>query len=175
MRKIRGARALLVGATLIAASIVPAVMASPAANAGVVDNICDIAATLNFSPPLTLEEQLVSMNLTNASASHCTSPEYTDGTFTLNSGTGTSLCLVLDIVGTGQLAWSNRQVSDFSYTVSTNPVSGTVGLEATITSGPFKGDVIQDVPDLVSMVGTCATGGVSSLTLDSGLLVFTSL
>lgn len=175
MRRIRGARALLAGATLIATSIVPAVLASPAANAGVVDNICNITATLNFSPALTLEEQLVNMDLTNATASGCTSSEYTDGTFTLNSGTGTSLCLVLDVVGTGQLAWSNRQVSEFSYTVSTNPVSGTVGLEATITSGPFQGDVIQDVPDLVSMVGTCVTGGVSSLTLNSGELIFTSL
>jgi hypothetical protein len=175
MRKIRGARALLVGATLITGSVVPAVITSPAANAGVVDNTCDIAATLNFSPALTLTEQTVSMYLTDASASDCTNSEYTDGTFTLNSGTGTSLCLVLDVVGTGQLAWSNRQVSYFSYTVSTNPVSGTVGLEATITSGPFQGDVIQDVPDLVSMAGTCATGGISSLTLESGELVFTSL
>jgi hypothetical protein len=88
---------------------------------------------------MTLKEQLVSMDLTDSTASNCTSSEYTAGTF------------------------------------STNPVSGTVGLEATITSGPFQGDVIQDVPDLVSMVGTCATGRVSSLTLDSGELIFTSL
>jgi hypothetical protein len=181
MKSTRTVRALLVGATLIAAAIVPVMGVTPAASAGVVDNTCDITATLNFSPPLTLsEQQNQGMSLTDASASDCMDIEYggsqyTGGTFTLFSGTGTSLCLVLDIVGTGQLAWNNsRQISYFDYTVSTNPVSGTVGLEATITNGPFQGDVIQDVPDSVSVNGSCAGSGITSITLNSGLLIFTS-
>jgi hypothetical protein len=175
MRRIRGIRALLAGVTLIAASITPAVMATPAAHANVDDDVCSIDATLNFYPALTLNQQVQTMTLTDATAFDCTNSEYTGGIFTLNSGQGSSICLVLNVSGNGQLAWNNGQTSYFDYTVSTNPISGTVGLEATITSGPFQGDTIQDVPILVSISGTCATTGVTSLTLDPGELLFTSL
>jgi hypothetical protein len=174
MRRIRRARALLAAATLTAAFIVPAMIAAPAAHAGIVDNICSATAELDFSPALDLGEQTVSMTLADAVAAGCTDSVYTGATITLDSGSGSSLCLVLDITGSGQLTWNNGQVSDLDYTVSTDPLTDSLGLNATVTSGPFMNDTIVDAPVILSVDGTCATGGVTSLTLYFGALVFTS-
>jgi hypothetical protein len=106
----------------------------------------------------------------------CTSSVYTGATVTLDSGSGSSLCLVLDLTGAGQIAWDNDAgTSDFTYTISTDPTDGDVGLNATITSGPFAGDEILDAPLVATVNGTCLLAPSSSLNLVLGELVFTSV
>jgi hypothetical protein len=175
MKITRRARAFLVGATLSAAFTVPATIAAPAAHAGTVDNVCTVSGALNFSPALDTSEQTVNVSLEDGVFDDCTSSVYTGATVTLDSGSGSSLCLILDLTGAGQITWNDNEVSDFNYTISTDPTDGDVGLNASITSGPFAGDEILDAPLVATVNGACVLAPISSLNLIVGLLVFTSV
>ena len=152
--------------TVLAASlIVPLVSDAGPATAQVVDNVCNASGELGFDPTLTLTPHSTAMTVSDGALLSCTNPVYPDAT--INAfGTGPSLCLVIDINGTGSFTWDNGKVSAFTFTVSTDPLTGQLGLSASIISGPFKGDTVEDEPVIVSMAGTCATGGVSALTVD---------
>jgi len=163
---------LLASSVLAAAVAGPALLAIPQASAGVIDNICNGAAQFNLAPPLTLAQHPITATLSNATLSGCANPAYRNAIITFNSASGNSLCLVLNLAGNGDLTWGNGQVSTYIFTISTNPLTGSIGLSATVGSGPFAGDTIEDVPVILTVSGTCLTGGITSLTLDLSGAVF---
>jgi hypothetical protein len=81
--------------------------------------------------------------------------------------------LLLTIKGVGSLVWNTDEVSEFDYTVNTNPPNGPITLSAFITSGRLAGDTITAVPLSAHPNPDCALNGLSRLTSEASLVTFT--
>ena len=155
--------------------------AAPSAHAGAprVDLVCVASAQFNFSPPLNFNtSEATGLGL----ASSCTSPS---GRYPrLKSAVifGTTPLVArgcspapMTIVGDGSSAlWSDGSKGKIDLDVSTNPLSGALGINAKIVEGPLTGSKISFVPGVVSQRGLCLLGGVSSLNLGLGVLTITN-
>lgn len=179
-REIAAVRARRVLPALIAGCGV-AMAVAPSAQAGVprVDLVCVGSAQFNFSPPLSFNtSEATGMGL----ASSCTSPSgryprlksaVIFGTTPLVA-TGCSPA-PMTIVGDGSSAlWSDGSKGKIDLSVSTNPFSGALGINAKIVEGPLTGSKISLVPTIVSQRGLCLLGGVRSLTLGLGAITITT-
>lgn len=164
-------RALSITALLALLSFVTLV-SGPPARAAVGDLNCTVSLVFTFSPPLTLTRTTTSAQA-SAQVSACFSPNglfssLTSGTVLANatatSQGGTPCNLLLTITGTGAITWNTGQISDYSFTISTNPLQGTITVSATVTSGPLAGDAVTLLPVEVNPNLDCALNGLSSLT-----------
>ena len=149
---------------------------APSARAAVprVDLVCVASAQFNFSPPLNFNtSEATGLGL----ASSCTSPS---GRYPrLKSAVifGTTPLVAkgcspapMTIVGDGSSAlWSDGSKGKIDLDVSTDPLSGALGINAKIVEGPLTGRRISFVPGVVSQRGLCLLGGVRSLTLGLGV------
>ena len=80
----------------------------------------------------------------------------------------------MTIVGDGSSAlWSDGSKGKIDLSVSTDPTSGDLGINATIVEGPMTGSKISFVPAIVTQNGLCLLGGVRSLTI-AGVLTITT-
>lgn len=184
---VRGAisRSLRIGARralpALMASYCVGVLVAPSARAALprVDLVCVGSAQFNFSPPLNFNtSEATGLGL----ASSCTSPS---GRYTrLRSAvifattplvaTGCSPA-PMTIVGDGSSAlWSDGSKGKIDLSVSTDPRSGALGINATIVEGPLAGSQISFVPVIVAQNGLCLLGGVRSLSLGLGVITITT-
>ncbi len=155
--------------------------AAPSARAALprVDLVCVGSAQFNFSPPLNFNtSEARGLGL----ASSCKSPSgrYPQlrsavifGTIPLVA-TGCSPA-PMTIVGDGSSAlWSDGSKGKIDLSVSTDPTSGALGVNAKIVEGPLTGSKISFVPAVVAQHGLCLLGGVRSLTLGLGVITITT-
>lgn len=167
----------------IGAGCCAAALAGPgvAHGAGVprLDLVCAFSAQYDFSPPLNFNT-----TTTNGRGlvSSCASPS---GRYPrLKSGvvfataplvaTGCSPA-PLTMRGPGTtLLWSDGSESGFDIDISTDPMSGALGVNAVVTSGTLRGARLSAVPAIVAQNGFCLLGGVRSLTLGFGALTLTT-
>ena len=154
---------------------------APSARAAVprVDLVCVASAQFNFSPALNFNtSEATGLGL----ASSCTSPS---GRYPrLKSAVifGTTPLVArgcspapMTIVGDGSSAlWSDGSKGKIDLDVSSDPLSGALGINAKIVEGPITGGKISFVPGVVSQRGLCLLGGVRSLTLGLGVLTITN-
>jgi hypothetical protein len=156
-------------------------LAAPSAQAGLprVDLVCVASAEFDFFPPLNFNtSEARGLGL----ASSCTSPSgryprlksaVIFGTTPLVA-TGCSPA-PMTIVGDGSSAlWSDGSKGKVDLSVSTDPTSGALGVNATIVEGPLTGSKISLAPTIVAQNGLCLLGGVRSLTIGLGVLTITT-
>ena len=156
-------------------------LAAPSAQAGLprVDLVCVGSAQFNFSPPLSFNtSEATGLGL----ASSCTSPSgryprlksaVIFGTTPLVA-TGCSPA-PMTIVGDGSSAlWSDGSKGKIDLSVSTDPSSGELGVNAKIVQGPLAGSKISFVPAIVAQNGLCWLGGVRSLSIGLGVITITT-
>ena len=155
--------------------------AAPSAQAAVprVDLVCVGSAQFNFSPPLNFNtSEATGLGL----ASSCKSPSgrYPQLRSAVIFGT-TPLVATgcspapMTIVGDGSAAlWSDGSKGKIDLSVSTDPTSGALGINAKIVEGPLAGSKISFVPAIVAQHGVCLLGGVRSLTLGLGVITITT-
>lgn len=164
-------RALSTTALLVLLSFIT-LASGPPARAAVGDLTCTVSLVFTFSPPLTTTRTTTSAQA-SAQVADCISPNghfssLTSGTVQANatatSQGGIPCNLLLTISGTGAITWNTGQTSGYSFTISTNPIQGTITVSATVTSGPMAGDVVTLLPVEVNPNLDCAVNGLSSLT-----------
>jgi hypothetical protein len=158
-----------------------AMLAAPSTQAGLprVDLVCVGSAQFNFSPPLNFNtSEATGLGL----ASSCTSPSgrYSRLRSAVIFGT-TPLVATgcspapMTIVGDGSSAlWSDGSKGKIDLSVSTDPTSGALGVNATIVEGPLAGSKISFVPAVIAQNGLCLLGGVRSLSLGLGVITITT-
>ncbi len=156
-------------------------LAAPSAQAALptVDLVCVGSAQFNFNPPLNFNtSKATGLGL----ASSCTSPSgrYTRLRSAVIFGT-TPLVATgcspapMTIVGDGSSAlWSDGSTGKIDLSVSTDPTSGALGINAKIVEGPLTGSKISFVPAIVAQNGLCLLGGVRSLSLGLGVITITT-
>jgi len=149
-----------------------------AARSPAVDLVCMGSAQLDFTPPLNFT---TSVAKAAGLVSSCASPS---GRYrTIKSGvlfatnplvaTGCSPA-PLTIAGHGSTVfWNDGTQSTFDVAIGTDPTSDALGVNATFRAGPLAGDQASFAPAVVSQRGLCLLGGVRSLTLGFGALVWT--
>lgn len=163
--------ALSTTALLVLLSFVTLV-SGPQARAAAGDLTCTVSLAFTFSPPLTTTTTTTSAQA-SAQVSDCISP---NGNFsslasatvqanaTATSQGGVPCDVLLTISGAGTLTWNTGQTSGYSFTISTNPIQGTITVSATVTSGPLAGDAVTLLPIEANPNLDCAVNGLSSLT-----------
>jgi hypothetical protein len=165
-----GARRLGATAAILAAVVAGPLAAHPA-HAAVGDLTCLANFQINFSSPLTATNTTADASI-NGGLTNCTSPNgkypnLKSGNFT-GKGTATSSGGPCDLILTINLpkntaVWSpTGEHSVAAGTVSTNPSSGTLGINAVVTNGALKGDSITGVGEANPNVD-CAVNGLTSL------------
>jgi hypothetical protein len=165
-----------------------AVLGVQTAFAAPVDLVCPSAATLNFTPGVTLGSQAVHITGTDAlgtaasplspCSSALTGVPYTGGTGVF-SGSGSFGCLSIGLTGltgsasgTVQVTWDNGDTSTIGWSLS---VSGAVPLvNATVTSGALQGSTVIVIPVPTGLTGNCLLSPVTSISF-AGPTVFTQL
>ncbi len=139
------------------------------------DLACGLSAQINFAPALNFNTTTA---VIDALFTSCVSPNGSQPQLksSLVHATGSaSGCspLLLTIAGTGAFVWQDGSTTPLTFTVSTNPLmSGTLGFNAVLTSGPMAGDSALAVPLIVAQDGLCGLGGVRSLSLLASVAAF---
>ncbi|RLU78173.1 hypothetical protein CTZ27_37705 [Streptomyces griseocarneus] len=157
---------------LLATAAVTGPGAAPA-HAATGDLKCTVHFTMSFNPALQPGGSAVA-TLAGALAT-CSSP---NGSYpALHSGTGQGTgqakatggpgpcAVVFTASGTGTVIWNTKQQSTLSFTVTTDPTTGQVGFNCTVTSGPMTGD--KDTVVITGVTAACTTdGGTQSIGAD---------
>lgn len=175
----------VLAATLVAFA---AVGAGQTASAAPVDLICPSAATLYFTPGVTLGSQSVQITGTDAlgtvasSLTPCSSVltgvPYTGGTGVF-SGSGSFGCLSIGLSGltgsasgTVHMTWNDGDTSTIGWNLS---ISGAVPLvDATVTSGALQGSTVTVLPVPTGLAGNCALAPITSISF-AGPTIFAQL
>jgi hypothetical protein len=165
-------------AALLAVFATLAVTAGPAHADPIADLVCDANFQLNFDPPLrTLAAPQAVDVLGQAGLTACTALSGSgtgllSATVSAAEGSGTAVCPLFTVTGSGEFEWNTGQTSGFDFAVNLNPAVSDppLGLAAEITSGPLAGDTVTAVPVVVTIQGNCLTGVDSIGALFTGLL-----
>ncbi len=163
----------------------PVVGSGAIASATPVDLVCPLAATINFSPGLTLLSKPVQISGTASagtavsSATPCSSVltgvPYTGATGSV-AGTGTLGCTLLgpgglagNASGTLPITWNNGDTSTITWSATLVAVIPTV--TASVTSGALAGSTLVVAPLPTGLTGNCLTSPITSLSF-AGLVAF---
>lgn len=142
---------------------------TPGASAGVVDLTCPLAATINFTPGLTVTSQSVQITGTATAGtsvspgtpcSSATGVPYTGASGPV-SGTGTLGCVTVGFSGlTGSasgtlpVTWNNSDRSTITWSVTIGGAAPAV--TASVTAGKLKGSTVTVVAGPNGLNGNCA-------------------
>jgi hypothetical protein len=149
---------------------------APVAHASVGDTTCFVSAQGTFVPNLTAGSTVdVTVDGALTGCNGTTDLRSANVTTTDITATASPLsCLILTIDGTAELRWTTASGDHPTSTVhvhlSLNPADPPV-LALNVTAGELAGDSVLAVP-VVTLNGTCLTGGLTGITAITGLVSF---
>lgn len=169
-------RSLLISA-LVSILATGLVLLSPPQTAhAVLDQICLVNETVTYNPPITNQQQTVTITV-NGNLYLCTSSSASTGSYIEQTTTATSCTALFNSVSASRvLNWTNPAIADstFTYNRSSQRVNGNVQVTflGEISSGTFTPDPAQKViaaPETNLLA--CSGTGISQLTFNGALTI----